>query len=1044
MQSSPLGLGASASVRSVSPSLDLAKLVELLCTVLDAEAETGTPPFLSMQGRKLCINSCTVLHRLVTSDDFKSAFTPSTQDGFIRDMTMPGKGIVARIGGRLLHSTESTTSRAIEKLHSLVAAKLDSVLSGTEIGTLVLGTTEEGIRNFARSVAEDEPQPPSSALMIPLAFAPGERSAQERSKDIGRVLTAIETVDGRDSLDLMLKGIENRLRKEERDDEDVEDIISCIRAQRHRPGSLIREFIDFLEDEALARMRLQVTMRIMQALATQSASPGFKEYVRRVHECYVLFAGPKGASLPLSAETVFGKSNNSDLAEHLRTALFYSCLPVWPQWSAQLFEGRTETTQGFATMREVSYRFRVNGKNPETGKSAFDTRMERFRQMLLDEAGPNSQVRRDLAELLFLHLVIPCSLDDPGTPDVLSQAKLFASKLKGNPSDTIRKALDSLASRSHVVDALAKELIQLLKNRSNKVISLTNASVDNFRIFFHRDIVNWEAIDSINEDTDFLVKSQKGDHSIEWFRHLIVSEDEIVPGSLFSYSVKTRLQERNLAPSGDGKRLIMKHDLSSPLLAVRFIPTKWEDKEKTISVPDLQDHRIFDARAGVDLYYNLKLLQLNKGDKGNEDERKTKEQLRAASVSAFTLLAYVTLYEIQRRVRAQLPDAGIAMLRLQYSGRQSDRKADAEDGNTAIYAASHAIEKALAREGFVKLQGVTTSEADSFLRWKKRGALHALFGGQKLLFPFEGSLDRVALITYVTRPCDAHPDYPDADGHLFLSHTYVAERGLHGGTLKTLYMRSRLVESRKDFKSPQIIMEEIARLHRLGFRHVMLLSHHFGNRHIGRAAERHAPHGTLQFLDEAFSRFPDIYLYPLRRDVFPAMRLRKRSSKESGFEMVHFEGHKQMYESIRNDIQRSVTPIYTFATLVVVGDENERPQSGFCTYFLDDEQRITDVKHETVRHNILGISNEAAEVRKSLISVLRAIHFMESEKAFIKTNSSKESMLPVLDPYGWVNPSKRAAAGEIEIMARRRTGSVFLSLPAVLAHVTKVLHKEDE
>lgn len=28
--------------------------------------------------------------------------------------------------------------------------------------------------------------------------------------------------------------------------------LDCIRAQRNRPGSLIREFIDFLDDEALA------------------------------------------------------------------------------------------------------------------------------------------------------------------------------------------------------------------------------------------------------------------------------------------------------------------------------------------------------------------------------------------------------------------------------------------------------------------------------------------------------------------------------------------------------------------------------------------------------------------------------------------------------------------------------------------------------------------------------------------------------------------------------------------------------------------------
>jgi hypothetical protein len=51
-------------------------------------------------------------------------------------------------------------------------------------------------------------------------------------------------------------------------------------------------------------------------------------------------------------------------------------------------------------------------------------------------------------------------------------------------------------------------------------------------------------------------------------------------------------------------------------------------------------------------------------------------------------------------------------------------------------------------------------------------------------------------------------------------------------------------------------------------------------------------------------------------------------------------------------------------------------------------------------------------------------------------------LLPVLDPFGWVDPKKRAAAGEVQVMSRRRAGTVLLSLPAVLAHVTKVLHKE--
>jgi hypothetical protein len=216
------------------------------------------------------------------------------------------------------------------------------------------------------------------------------------------------------------------------------------------------------------------------------------------------------------------------------------------------------------------------------------------------------------------------------------------------------------------------------------------------------------------------------------------------------------------------------------------------------------------------------------------------------------------------------------------------------------------------------------------------------------------------------------------------------------------------------------------------------LSHHYGNRHIGRAAERHSPHGSLEFLDDAAKRFPDVFLYTLRRDVFPATRLRQRASHESAFEVISFKDHQAMYDDIASDVLRSLMPIYTFATLTVVGEET-RPQSGFCTYFFDVEQRVSDMQlSETVRQNILGVG-AGYDVRKSLVAVLRAIHFMESEKP-----SNKHNLLPILDPFDWATPKTTAAAGEVEIMSRRGGRCVLLSVPAVLAHVTKVLHKDKE
>lgn len=61
----------------------------------------------------------------------------------------------------------------------------------------------------------------------------------------------------------------------------------------------------------------------------------------------------------------------------------------------------------------------------------------------------------------------------------------------------------------------------------------------------------------------------------------------------------------------------------------------------------------------------------------------------------------------------------------------------------------------------------------------------------------------MALITYVTRPCDTHPDTPAADGYLFISRTYFASSKDDQTTVRVGRMLSRTVESEQDIKVPQ-------------------------------------------------------------------------------------------------------------------------------------------------------------------------------------------------------------------------------------------------
>lgn len=1026
--------GSRVSARDRAPSVNLAKLAEFLSKSIPVfGSDADGLALVSTSERRIRLNTRGVLGRLLKHPDFKVTFSHGEETGFLRDAAMPPFGMSAKTGGRLVHGTEAATTKAVAALRAAINQELDSALSSFDLEGLCAENLEAALKVMAQSVSCNPPDLPRTATMVPVQFAEPGRAAVEREKDIGRVLSGIEKVDGRDWLELLLSGVERKLINDGDDQDDIEEILTAIRSQSERAGSQVRRFLEFLEDEAMARVRLQVCMRLMNAVAAQSNKAGFKSYVRRVQECFEAFAGEEGDSLSLDVSTVYGVTSNAELATELRKAMFYGCLPVWSEGSVQLFERRNAPEQNQPTLREVSYRFRVNGNNPATGKSAFDSRLDRLYTRLLADPDAAGNVRRSVAEMVFLYLVVPTNINEDSICSVADDAKAIAKALKDDALGTLKALHAQMLSRSGVMEDLADELVRVLKTKSSSLVTAANRSADKLLVSVHKDIVVWPVVKGLSSpNEDVLVKPESGPDSVAWFEHIRVSE-AIWPGSLASISVLTELQERSLAPVGDPHDVTMQKALDTPLLPVRLVPYAWR-KDSFAWEPAIPDPTLLFAGRGIEVEYDLRLLTLTRK---KDDEKVDGEQWRAALIAGLSLLTYVCLWELIQRVKVVHSDVSMSLVRLQQTGKAVGREADAHDGNTAIYSISQALERALTRELPVKLQGLTTqNDARDTLRWKTRGALAALLGGQPLHFVQEGSLSKVAVLTYVTRPCDVHPAFPDADGHLFVSRTYVADSDAGKTVLKVDRMLSRVVNSKSDFRTPHLILEEIARLRKAGYLHVLLVSHHFGNRHIGRAAERHSPHGTLEFLDAAAERFPDVHLYPLRRDVFPATRLRKRQATESGFEVLRYDAHQKMYMDNALDVLRSLLPVYTFATLHVVGDEG-RPQSGFCTYFFDAEHRLSNFNlKEVTRANILG-TGSAGSARESLVSVLRGIHFMESEKP-----SDKMRLLPVLDPFAWATPTSTAAAGEVEVITRRGGRAILLSIPAVLAHVTRVLHKE--
>jgi len=136
-------------------------------------------------------------------------------------------------------------------------------------------------------------------------------------------------------------------------------------------------------------------------------------------------------------------------------------------------------------------------------------------------------------------------------------------------------------------------------------------------------------------------------------------------------------------------------------------------------------------------------------------------------------------------------------------------------------------------------------------------------------------------------------------------------------------------------------------------------------------------------------------------------------------------------------LRHNYTPVYSLATLHVVGGrgaESDKPQSGFCTYFL---LRDNVAPVELLTRLEFNLLNSNSAVRSSLISVLRSIHYIEAERAI-----GPKSVQPVLDPYDWMAPTNTGKVGEVTVFdsTRMAHGSVSLSLTALLHLVSRVLH----
>jgi hypothetical protein len=728
----------------------------------------------------------------------------------------------------------------------------------------------------------------------------------------------------------MSSAVKEHLENQGLEADDIEISLDALEAENTRLESQLNRFLTFLDDQALARVRLLITLRIMEAISKFSLNKHelLRRYVQRVKTFY---DAAKEHIFEVDLSANFGIGGQFNLSESLQTANLYFCLPVWPESEAQIFEDKTinQEKTSFGVVREVSYHFRINGKNPTAGKFAFEARLDTIEKELEldneDSFFDPIAVTRSLSQLIFLAVVVPSEIMESVTVrNFSSSVQQLLKDLKNGGKNAVKQLIVKLQKCAKTMKTIASSLIDVINTKSEKIISQVQSESSQQFICVKRDIFEWSRL-TTGASQNLLVGSENpGRETVAWFKN-------------------------------------------------------------------------------------------------------------------FEVLVYCCLWHIINQLKQEVnDDFTTLMLRLEEQGKESDDK----DGDY-VYAAAQTLEAILAEDTNIRMQGIVLKNLDKEnknIQYVKKNIFNALLSAFPIVTstPKPPTVPKIGLISYSTRPCDESIN-TDEKSYLFLTQSYIAtavNQPFSGYHIKAERTQSDIVDTPENLRKQRLVQEEIRYLENQGCEHIILLSHAYGSRRFNRVADYNAGLTPKEFLEDVSQTFPDLTIYTLLRDVFPATRLYKREKNQAGFEILQAGDYTNFLSSVEKISTRRLIPVYTFATLYSIPGE-QRPQSRFCVYFLMSDQRVSDFNwSERARQNLTVPEPNTSNIHPCLISVLRGLHFIEAEKGV-----QNGQFLPVLDPFPWISPKTVEAAGDVRILHSRRGGKVYLSYPALLTHVSQVLHR---
>lgn len=909
----------------------------------------------------------------------------------------------------------------------------------------------------------------------------------------------LERGDDKDIVNDLQKNIENILRIDGLSKEEIEDmeLDSEIEACLEKYNSNLKQLLEFIRSGAIYRVRNLFTLDIMRSLKqraqTQQKSNSsknlryFRVYTKAVLTLveylkdYKNKDGYNKLDLSGGAGSNFGEWAKFSPREFLQEVSFFRALPVWPEPETLSSEKETDDHK---IKRQVAYRMRVNGVNPRTGYDAVASKLLKPDDVISKGGNMNYNVwvalgldseslaymnheigertkQKVLLQTLFLVTVLGTikNVIDPQKPhmkineeDIKSEVPRlwnqileYITKQDKTPENKIKELLENQVKKNEYEQSNKEKRLRsfyFVRAGLHEILKLKKPifprDTEKSRRFTIKVLENAVDKNELKKDGSLNFPLEKKEH---FFQSIAIDSDNSEPSGLSRHLIKRyvdiEMKEVDLVSHQRGGQEfeVEKEDLGS------FLPVFCSgklDKEKDINefARIKQDFRsAFPVRAGV------------KTDISYFSENNNRA--RAVYSVVHSLLCRVFLEALGKKADKESGDkVTLLIFRAQEAKQDMSKPNEAE---TAYYASFRSVVFSLEGQRQVLSQGIRIVEKEKSLSHKKKNAFSSLFGGQPIVMSGESLPDTnvtCGLIVVAGRPCDKSGGLLDREKtYLVRTRSYMLKRKLEAD-IPTYFVhrfksKNDWVEKLSPGEYVSGISDEIMDLYNAGAKDIGILHHQHGNSRYHRTELTQETVLDLSSLSGFVSKHPGMTVYPMVRSVLPGLKGQVKGGRRNKcfYELYNPTANAQALIN-KEEGEERVTPIYSLATLRVIGSEEEMTQFGVSSYHLFRDATVLDTPFsERMGYNLTNReSSPDKNVYDAMRLLLRGIHLLEREQGLDQMPYQEELGVRgvVLDPYAdWAYPQNKSQVGEINV-GKVQGSDVYVSLSGVLARYEKI------